>query len=197
MNYEADAIIFALPSHECSRLLSSFDPNLAEALRTIPYNSSMTVSLGYDAGTNGQIPPGFGFLVPRKENRRLLACTFVHTKFKHRAPERKSLLRCFLGGSHNPEVLNLEDDEIVRIVREELRETLNFFAEPLFTRVYRWPSSMAQYVQGHADRLSAIQTHLQKHPGLFLAGNAYSGIGISDCIRTGRAAAEGALKNVC
>jgi len=153
----------------------------------------MTVSLGYEAGTAAELPPGFGFLVPRKEKRRMLACTFVHGKFQHRAPEGKALLRCFLGGSRDPEVLKLSGDEVVPMVRQEMRENLGFTAEPRFARVHRWPSSMAQYVVGHAERVSAIHAELEKHPGLYLAGNAYSGIGISDCVRTGRAAAERAL----
>jgi len=191
--HKFDAVVLALPTHEACRLLTAVNPALARLLGEIPYSSSMTVSLGYEAGTAAQLPPGFGFLVPRKEKRRMLACTFVHGKFKHRAPEGKALLRCFLGGSRDPEVLKLSDDEVVPMVRQEIREILGFTAEPRFARVHRWPSSMAQYVVGHAERVSAIQTELEKHPGLYLAGNAYSGIGISDCIRTGRAAAERAL----
>jgi len=192
--HAADAVILALPAHECSRLLTSIDPTLAELLGAIPYSSSMTVSLAYDAGALGQLLPGFGFLVPWKANRRMLACTFVHGKFKHRAPPGKALLRCFLGGSRDPEVLALSDDEIVALVRQELSEILGFPLEPLFCRVHRWPASMAQYVVGHAERVSRIQTELEKHPGLFLAGNGYSGIGISDCVRTGRSAAQRALQ---
>lgn len=191
--YDVDAVVLAMPTHECSRLLSSLDPALSELLGAVPYSSSLTVSLAYNVGAKQQLPPGFGFLVPQKEKRRMLACTFVHAKFDHRAPEGKVLLRCFLGGSRDPEVLNLSDQEIVAIVRQELKEILSFIAEPLFYRVHRWPSSMAQYVLGHAERMKAIEKQLEHHPGVFLAGNAYSGIGISDCVRTGRAAAEGAL----
>ncbi len=190
---ETGAVVLALPTHEARRLLAPLSPALATLLGQIPYSSSMTVSLGYDAGTVAQLPPGFGFLVPRKEKRRMLACTFVHGKFKHRAPEGKALLRCFLGGWRDPEVLGLSDDEVVERVRQEIREILGFSAEPLFYRVHRWPSSMAQYVVGHAERVKAIQAEVGKLPGLFLSGNAFSGIGISDCIRTGRTAAEGAI----
>ena len=192
--YDADAVILALPAHESARLLASLDPALSEQLRTIPYSSSMTISLAFGEGTTRRLPAGFGFLVPRKENRRMLACTFVHAKFQHRTPEGKALLRCFLGGASDPEVLNLGDDEVVTLVRQQLKEILNWAAEPVFCRVHRWPSSMAQYVVGHAETVGKIQTRLEDHPGLFLSGNAYSGIGISDCVRTGRAAAERALK---
>ena len=193
---EAGAVVLAMPTHEVRRLLAPLNPALATLLGEIPYSSSMTVSLGYDAGTVAQLPPGFGFLVPRKEKRRMLACTFVHGKFKHRAPEGKALLRCFLGGARDPEVLGLSDDEVLAQVRQEIREVLGFSAEPLFYRVHRWPSSMAQYVVGHAERVKAIQAEVGKLPGLFLAGNAFSGIGISDCIRTGRTAAQGAIAHL-
>ncbi|MBZ5565728.1 MAG: protoporphyrinogen oxidase [Acidobacteriia bacterium] len=196
VTWDADAVVLAMPAKECARVLASLDPKLSALLADIPYSSSMTISLAYGAGARAQLPPGFGFLVPHHEGRRMLACTFVHTKFDGRVPEGKSLLRCFLGGAHDPDVLNLTDEEAVALVRKELREILNFSAEPLFARVHRWPASMAQYVVGHAARLEEIRARLEEHPGLFLAGNAYSGIGISDCIRTGRAAAERALQLV-
>jgi oxygen-dependent protoporphyrinogen oxidase len=126
----------------------------------------------------------------------MLACTFVHNKFRGRAPEGKALLRCFLGGSRDAEALTLGDTEVVTVVRREFREILNFTAEPLFCRVHRWPSSMAQYPVGHRERVNAIEQQLEHLPGLYVSGNAYSGIGISDCIRTGRAAAERALDYV-
>jgi oxygen-dependent protoporphyrinogen oxidase len=191
--YEADAVILAMPTHDCSRLLAPFDAALSGLLDGIPYSSSVTVSLAYDVGASQALPPGFGFLVPHKENRRMLACTFVHTKFRHRVPEGKALLRCFLGGSRDPGVLSLADEELVSLARKELQEILNFSAQPAFHRVHRWPRSMAQYVVGHAERVNRIQARLEDLPGMFLAGNAYSGIGISDCVRTGRAAAQRAL----
>ncbi len=191
--FDADAIILAMPTHECSRLLSPFHPALGGLLGEIPYSSSMTVSLAYAEGAREHLPPGFGYLVPRKEGRRMLACTFVHRKFNHRAPEGRALLRCFLGGSRDPEALNLPDDAVVTLVRQELKEILNFSFDPLFCRIHRWPASMAQYPVGHAERLTRIQSRLADLPGIYLAGNAYSGIGISDCIRTGRAAARRAI----
>ena len=126
----------------------------------------------------------------------MLACTFVHAKFDHRAPSGKAMLRCFLGGSRDPDALAFTDTQVLAIVRRELKEILNFTVDPLFSRVHRWAASMAQYAVGHAGRVSTIQERLETLPGLYLAGNAYSGIGISDCIRTGRAAAEQALDSV-
>jgi protoporphyrinogen/coproporphyrinogen III oxidase len=191
---DADAVIFALPAHGVSKILGDFCSPLAGKLAEIPYSSAMTVSLGFERSQVASLPPGFGFLVRWKERRRLLACTFVHRKFPENVPEGKALLRCFLGGSRDAEVLGLSDAEILALVRRELGEILNLQAEPRFTRIHRWPKAMAQYVVGHEERLRAIHTELGKIPGMYLAGNAYSGIGISDCIRTGRAAAESALR---
>ena len=191
--FDADAVVLALPAHLAGGLVSSLDHRLGELLDGIPYTSSMTVSLGFDETARAALPAGFGFLVPRQELRRMLACTFVHAKFDHRAPQGKAMLRCFLGGSRDPDALGLSDEEVATLVRRELKEILNFTAEPRFCRVHRWPASMAQYPVGHAARVSAIEQRLEHLPGLYLSGNAYSGIGISDCIRTGRAAAERAL----
>lgn len=194
VSYSADAVVMAMPAHACSRLLRGLDPALAESLDTVPYNSAMTVALAYNEETARHLPPGFGFLVPRKENRRLLACTFVQGKFAHRAPQGKALLRCFLGGSRDQDVLKLGDQEIFALVRHDLASILNLEAEPLFHRIHRWPASMAQYQVGHEEAVARIAAQMENHPGLGLAGNAYSGIGISDCVRTGRAAAERVLK---
>jgi len=191
----AHALVLALPTFECARLLATLDAPLARTLAAISYTSAMTVALGYDSQVASRLPAGFGYLVPKKENRRLLACTFVHNKFDHRAPPRHALLRCFLGGARDGGVLNLSDDEVLSLVEEELRTVLSLSAEPLFHRIHRWPSSMAQYHVGHWKILSQIEARLKDHPSLALAGNAYSGIGISDCVRTGRAAAERVLKS--
>jgi oxygen-dependent protoporphyrinogen oxidase len=195
-SFDADAVILAVPAYAAGALLSPIDHRLSELLEGIPYSSSMTVSLGFDESARATLPAGFGFLVPRKEKRRMLACTFVHAKFNHRAPEGKAMLRCFLGGTRDPEALALSDEEVFGVVRRELREILSFAAEPLFVRVHRWPASMAQYSVGHTGRIRAIEERLQELPGLSLAGNAYSGIGISDCIRTGRNSAKMALSHI-
>ena len=153
----------------------------------------MTVALGFGKDVRAALPPGFGFLVPRSEGKRMLAATFVHNKFPPRAPSDRALLRCFLGGSRDGQVLQLPDDEILSIVREELRQILGLRAEPLFTRVYRWKEAMAQYTVGHLGRLQRIEGLLKQAPGLALAGNAYRGIGVPDCVRSGELAAQQVL----
>ncbi len=128
--------------------------------------------------------------MPRREGKRLLAATFVHNKFPHRAPADRALLRCFLGGSRDEQVLQLSDENILDIVRDELRQILGVKADPLFARLYRWKGAMAQYTVGHLERLQRIEGLVKQLPGLALAGNGYRGIGVPDCIRSGEAAAQ-------
>jgi oxygen-dependent protoporphyrinogen oxidase len=148
------------------------------------------VGLGYGGEVRRSLPPGFGFLVPRSEGKRLLAATFVHNKFPHRAPEDRALLRCFFAGRNAESVWSLSNDEIVGIVRNELQQILGLRAEPRFARVYKWKSAMAQYGIGHLERLDRVERLRQKFPGLALAGNGYRGIGVPDCVRSGQEAAK-------
>jgi oxygen-dependent protoporphyrinogen oxidase len=185
-----DAVIVATPTHAAAELLGMASTELASQLRGILYTSSVTVNLGYDRSVRASLPPGFGFLVPRSEGKRMLAATFVHNKFPHRAPEDRALLRCFIGGARDEEVLRTPDEEIVRMVREDLRQIIKLTADPLFARVYRWKGAMAQYGVGHLERLQRIETLLQQLPSLALAGNGYRGIGVPDCVRSGNDAAN-------
>ena len=184
-----DAVILATPAPAAALLLEISSAELASVLRTIPYSSSLTVALGFGKDVRESLPPGFGFLVPRTEGKRMLATTFVHNKFQHRAPDDQALLRCFLGGSRDELALQLPDEEVLNIVRDELRQILGLTAEPLFTRIYRWKSAMAQYTVGHLDRIERIDRLRKELPGLALAGNAYRGIGVPDCVRSGEEAA--------
>ena len=183
-----DSVILATPAPVAGALLASEQAELAKELSAIAYSSSVTVTLGYDRAAL-RLPPGFGFLVPRSEGKRMLACTFVHNKFPHRAPQDRALLRCFLGGARDEEVLSWPDEQIEAAVRKELREILWLTAQPLFCRIYKWQGAMAQYGAGHLERLQRIESLRQQLPGLALAGNGYRGIGVPDCIRSGKEAA--------
>jgi oxygen-dependent protoporphyrinogen oxidase len=194
-SYEADAVIVALPAAEVARLLAPMEPAI-EALGALPCSSGVTVSLAYGNEVRKLLPPGFGFLVPRKEKRRLLACTLVHTKFPGRAPEGKALVRCFLGGMRDGGAVRLGDEELVAIVRSELKDILKLNAQPLFGCVFRSPQAIPQYLVGHRERMRLIRERLCPERGIFLAGNAYAGIGISDCIRSGRTAARQAVQTM-
>jgi protoporphyrinogen/coproporphyrinogen III oxidase len=186
-----DAAIIATPAHAASDVLQSTDENLSRDLGEIKYSSSVTVTLGYDERVRRSLPPGFGFLVPRSAGHRMLAATFVHNKFPHRAPENRAIVRCFLGGARDEQILEASEEEILEIVRDELRQIVGVAlnAEPLFARVYKWKSAMAQYSVGHLERLQRIEALRQKLPGLALAGNGYNGIGVPDCVRSGAEAA--------
>ena len=185
-----DAVLIATPANVAGNLLDGVDRGLARNLLDITYSSSITVTLGYYLQQLAGLPPGFGFLVPRSEGPRMLACTFVHNKFPHRAPQDKGILRCFLGGARDEAVLGLSDDEILETVHRELRDILKLDARPIFSRVYRWRGAMAQYEPGHIARVQRIEKHVAEIPGLALAGNAYHGIGVPDCIRSGMEAAN-------
>jgi protoporphyrinogen/coproporphyrinogen III oxidase len=185
-----DAVIVAVPARVAAQLLAIVNPELADELAGVGYGSSLTVGLGYDQEVRRSLPPGFGFLVPRSEGKRLLAATFVHNKFPHRAPRDRALLRCFFAGSNAESLWQLSDDAIVNIVREELQQIVRLRAEPLFARVYKWKSAMAQYGVGHLERLERIENLRKELPGLALAGNGYRGIGVPDCIRSGQQAVK-------
>ena len=184
-----NAVIVATPTHAAATLLQNASHDLASELRTIPYSSSVTLTLAYDQNVRAMLPPGFGFLVPRSEGKRLLASTFLHNKFSDRAPADRALIRCFLGGSRDPKILQSSEEEIVRIVRQELKQILGFADEPLFTRVYKWNAAMAQYTVGHLERVDRIKHFCEALPALVLAGNGYRGIGVPDCVRSGVEAA--------
>ncbi len=189
-----DRVIIALPAAAAAAVLSMVKPELSSELWAIKYSSSITVGLGYDRKVRESLPPGFGFLIPRSEGHQLLAATFVHNKFPHRAPENRALLRCFFAGMNAERVWPLTDDQIVGIVRNELQKIIGLRAEPLFARVYKWKAAMAQYSVGHLERLERIERLRQQLPGIALAGNAYRGIGVPDCVRSGREAAKQVLQ---
>jgi oxygen-dependent protoporphyrinogen oxidase len=193
-----DAVIMASPAWAAGALLGKVGAALGEELSAIPYSSSITVNLIYDESRLGRLPDGFGFLVPASEGRAMLACTFVHRKFPRATlpcSPRRAVLRAFLGGMNNEALLAETDEALVATVRRELAAILGegvvgLGMEPEHTRVSRWRRSMAQYAVGHQERMARVAARVAALPGLRLAGNAYDGIGISDCIRLGRRAAK-------
>ena len=186
---EASDVILACPAWAASELVGTLDATLARGLEQTPYSSSAIVTLVYNAATFDGMKAGTGFLIPKVERRKLMACTFVATKFPHRAPEDKLTLRCFFGSTGNEGILEEPDERLTFFAKDELKRIIGLTAQPMHTSVSRWPRAMAQYTVGHAERLKEIQARAAAIPGLYLAGNAYSGIGIPDCIRTGREAA--------
>lgn len=186
----ADAVLMAAPAHGAAPLLRPLDGTMAEALAAIPHASTATLSVAYREKDLPKPFDSFGYVIPKAEGRSILAATFTSTKFPHRAPEGTVLVRAFIGRAGNDAGIDLSEEELLAMVKEELREILGIKAEPLFHRTFRWPLAMPQYVRGHLDRLAAIEAGVAKLPGLALAGNAYRGIGLPDCIASGEAAAK-------
>ena len=183
----SDAVVLATPAFTAADLLMALDSGVAEQLRTIPYTSTATVSLAYPAASlsNAHSLKGFGFVIPRVENRKLVASTWTSTKWAHRSPSDHSLIRCYLGGVGREDIVFRDDQDIIRLVQGELRDILGITADPALSRVYRWKNAIPQYLVGHLDRLVEIEERLIQHPGLCVTGSAYRGVGLPDCIHEG------------
>ncbi len=184
-----DAVIVALPAYAAADVLQQCDAALADELAEIEYAGCAVVSLGFVRRQIGHPLDGFGFVVPQTERRRIIAGSFASLKFPGRVPEHHVLIRVFIGGALQPEMLKLPDAELIRIARDELAELLSIDGEPIVRDIVRWPRSMPQYHVGHLDRVARIEKLVTAHPTLALAGNAYRGVGIPQCIASGQAAA--------
>lgn len=183
---EADHVVIALRTWQAAPILRSLAPNAAALLDSIDYSSAVTVGMTFFEEQMSGLPEGFGFLVPKIERDAVLACTFVDRKFAHRAGKGRVVLRAFLGGDRWCEA---SDDEITAAVRADMARILKRSIEPRHTLITRWPRSMPQYEVGHRSKVTAIRAAVASHPGIWLTGNAYEGIGIPDCIRLARATA--------
>lgn len=189
-----DQVILATPAYGAAHLLEPLEPQLAGLLSGVPYNSSATVALVYEINQFRQPPVGFGFLVPKKERQTMVAATYVQNKFPHRVPEGRVVVRCFVGKAAEEEPSLQDDQALIAAVRADLHRLTGHAAEPKAVAVFRWRRAMAQYEVGHAAKVRQIRERIARLPGLHLAGNAYEGIGIPDCIRTGQQAAEACLR---
>ena len=190
---EADAVIVATEAHAAARFLDSQDPLLALQLRAIPYASSLIVNIAYRRDQISHPLDGFGVVVPAIEGRPILAVSFLSVKFPNRAPAGSVLLRVFIGGATHPEQMDLDDQAVTELVRSELSSLIGASGEPLLTRVGRHPRSMPQYNLGHLDRVANIRRHLAKYSRLYLAGVAYDGVGIPDCVHSAEMTADSLL----
>jgi len=185
-----DAVVVSLPAPQASRLTASVDAALAEDLSKIPYaGASVTIS-GYELRQIENPLDSFGFVVPEIERRDILAGSFSSRKFPGRAPEGCVLIRTFLGGALRPELVERSDDELRAIVGRELGQLLGIRGEPHLFTVQRWRGAMPQYHLGHVDLVKHITARTAEHRGLALAGNAYHGVGMPQCVHSGRRAAE-------
>lgn len=186
----ASACILATPLRVTEDLLESVSVQVSRSVASIPTVSTAVVFLGFSRDQMPHALEGYGFVVPKTERRRILAATFVSSKFAHRAPESHVLLRAFFGGSRDPDVLGLSDGELVELARSELAGVLGPFGSHCLARVYRWVQATPQIEVGHAVRLASIEQGLRGFPGLELAGNGLRGVGIPDCIADGSRSAQ-------
>lgn len=193
-NVQAHAIIFATPAYVTAQLVEAFAPTLAAELRQIRYVSTATVSIGFKRSEIAHPLAGFGFVVPRQEKRNLLACTWSSTKFNHRAPDDSVLIRAFIGGATAEKLAEQDEKSLVAMVREELKETMGIAAEPVLTKVFRWPKANPQYDVGHQERIAEIDKLVAAQPGVYLVGAAYKGVGVPDCISNAKQVVETLLQ---
>lgn len=186
----ASNVALCCPAHVNARLLEADVSPIADELAAIPYSSAILVMQVYDRAKLAHPLDGFGFLVPRGERKTVAAATWVDTKWPGRNPTNLAAIRVFIVGRRAVELSQASEQEILALVREDLRSFMGIDASPLFHTFYRWPNSMPQYVVGHSRRIQSVYEHLNNYPGLFLVGNSYDGVGIPDCLRHAKQAAQ-------
>jgi oxygen-dependent protoporphyrinogen oxidase len=182
---EADIVILASPAYATSEIMKDLDCEISKILSDIPYPHVSVVCFGYKKEKVGNPLNGFGFLVPHIEGRNILGSLWDTSIFPNRASEGYALLRTMVGGAKSPELALLDDERIISMVFDELKPILSFKTDPDLIRIYRWEKAIPQYLLGHSKRLTLIEARLRTHPGLYLTGNAYKGIGINDCVESG------------
>ncbi len=178
----ARCLVFAIPAHAYADLSFRFDFPVGIALSRIPYPPVNVVFFGYEGPPGGRILDGFGCLVPRRENRRILGTIWNSSLFPGRAPEQGVALTTFVGGVRQPEVASLEDDELVDLVRDELKDLLGIGGHPQEVQVVRWPHAIPQYGVEHSDLTAELAAFEERHPGIYFSGNFRNGISAPDCV---------------
>ncbi len=195
---DADAVVLSGPAAESAAIVRELDGSLAAAIQEIPTSPLAVVCLGYDEAVlrSETHLDGFGFLVPRAEGIRILGALWETSLYRHRAPAGKVLIRVMIGGARDPDAVSLCDADLRRIVRADLKRTMNASAMPEFVRVTRHTRGIPQYVRGHQARMQRIDALLQPYHGLFLAGNSYRGVSINACIAHAPSVADAALRAI-
>jgi oxygen-dependent protoporphyrinogen oxidase len=179
---DARAVVLACPSPLAAEIVGGVDDGLRQELSAIKSTTIAVVATGYPIDEVGGAPPGFGFLVPREQGLRILGCLWTSSVWKGRAPEDRVLLRTMIGGAHDPGAVDLSDDDLLAIVRDELSTAMDLSVAPVFTRVFRHRLGIPQYPPGHSARLGRIREILGHHPGLHISGSSYGGISVNHCV---------------
>jgi oxygen-dependent protoporphyrinogen oxidase len=180
---DTDAVVLAVPAYAAAELLADVAPEATRELNQLRYGSTGTVSLGFRREDVDHPLNGFGIVIPGSEKRRINAITWSSTKFNHRAPDGHVLLRVFFGGSRTPQMMTVDDDDLLATVRTELAEIMGLKTEPLFQLIHRWFDANAQYDVGHLERITAVETSLPQ--GIYVTGSPYRGVGVPDCVKQG------------
>ncbi|MBM3935052.1 MAG: protoporphyrinogen oxidase [SAR202 cluster bacterium] len=188
----ADNIILATPAGATARLARGFAPDCASLVSEIQYRPAASVSLVFNRDQVRRPIEGSGFLVPRTEPSHLLGCTWVSSKWPTRSHGDAVFLRVYAGAS----ALQMDDKALAREVTAELGALMDIDGAPRRSWVTRWPEAMPHYRVGHLSLMGRLDAALARHPGLFLAGAAYRGIGVPDCIRQGFEAADGVVERI-
>jgi protoporphyrinogen/coproporphyrinogen III oxidase len=188
--WDADAVVLTCPAHQQALMLADEDADLANQIAGIAYNRVAVVALGYRAADVPGSLEGFGYLSPQRERRDVLGVQWCSSIFPERAPAGMVLLRAMCGGWNRPEMLDWDDERLVRAVRGELQRALAIKARPHFHHIIRWRQAIPQYHLGHRERVAWIEERLARHPGLFVGGNAYKGVALNDCIEQADLLAE-------
>ena len=187
---DARAVVLASPAYITSALMRTRDPDLAQLAGGIAYVSAATVALAFRRTAITHPLNGSGFVVPRVEASGILAGSWLSSKWPHRAPDDRVLMRTFVGGARDPKALERSDEELVSLSLAALQPLVGIRGEPSLARVYRWERANAQHEVGHLTRMAAIERALARHPGIFVTGSGFRGVGIPDCIADGRATAR-------
>ncbi len=190
----ADAVILATPVQAAARLLSTLAPVAADLLADVPVPPVVVVGLGFDAAAAARFPVGFGVLVSREDNVRMLGCLWESHIYPERSPDDCFLARAMFGGRLDPAVIDLDDAEILALARANLQTVLGIDNAPIFSRISRWPGAIPQYEIGHGTIKAGVEAELERHPGVFLAGDALEGVSFPKTamsgVRQGRRAAS-------
>ncbi len=188
--YESGIVILASPAHNTAEMLMDMDKPISKILKTIPYPPVTVVAIGLDSNKIEADMDSFGFLVPAKENRKILGALFDSSIFSNRAPTGKSLIRTFVGGARHPDLALLDDEKLINMLMSELSGILKIKGDPDFMRIFRWQKAIPQYLIGHHEKLKMLDDELLKYKGLYLTGNAYRGVSVNDCIANNMVLAE-------
>ncbi|MCX8029954.1 MAG: protoporphyrinogen oxidase [Thermodesulfovibrionales bacterium] len=181
-SYDSEIVVFATPAYVTARCLSNLDNEIGKILNTIPYPPVSVVAIGISTNKIKRDTNSFGFLIPAKENKKILGTLFDSSIFSGRAPKDKTLMRVFVGGQRNPQIAMLDDEALIKTVFTELKNILFMEGEPDLVKIYRWEKAIPQYLLGHDEKLRLIDQILLKFKGIYLTGNAYRGVSFNDCV---------------